>query len=207
MSALPNDIYTPRRIATFGDVLRKKYPNVNAIARGPNYSDIKFENSNDKITLTEALLGPLVIYTTIENWITILFDEANRLQEFASTYHSFSRKEMSMVQLTIYDQKYRKSKQYIDARALALDPETVPIPPLLENECTVTGDTAVDLATAIIQNYLDSDGSLTSYYGTIEGERRMAKRRIMACTSVEQLMNVEWATWPEYVPPVIDVGD
>lgn len=205
--SLPTDIYTHRKIATFGDVIRKKYPNIHAMARGPNYEDIVFENPNDKLVLTKPLMQQLVIAVTIEDWVTILFDEGNTLQEFASTYHSFSRKEKSMVQLSIYDQKYKKSKQYIDARALASDPSTVPIPLLIENEANATGDDPAQLATAIIQNYLDSDGALTAYYGTIEGVRRLAKRRVMSCTSIQELENVVWANWPEYTPPTIDVGD
>lgn len=207
MSSLPNNIYTPRRIASFGDVLRKKYPNIKAIARGYEYEDIKWENPNDALTLTKSVMESQRIAVTIEDWITILFDEANQLQEFASTYHSFSKKEMSTVQITIYQQKYTKCKQYIDARALAADPESVPIPDMIANEATTTGDAPVDLANAVIQNYLNSDGHLSAYYGQIEGIRRMAKRTIMSCQSIAELNAVAWAIWPEYSPPPIDVGD
>ena len=81
------------------------------------------------------------------------------------------------------------------------------VPPMILEEANVTGDVPYDLALAIVKNYLDSNDYLTQYFGKLEGKRRLTKRRILACTSIQELEQMSWANWPKFVPPEIDIGD
>lgn len=211
-SKMPNDPYIPRSICSFMEVLRNHYPDIKAIARGKTYDDIVWENPADGTTLTAPVLMAKQVQCTMENWIHILFTEANMLQDYAATYFTFSNRGTVLTQVVMYEQKHNKAKEYVydiatyngtveEAKA------NVPVPPMIEEEATIAGDDPYELAQAIIQNYLESNEAMTAYYGQVEGERRLAKRRILACTSIAELEAVQWAQWPEFVPPEENIGD
>lgn len=211
-SKMPNSPVIPRPICSFLEVLRNHYPSITAIARGKSYEDIEWENPADASTLPKALMEGKRIQCTMENWIHILFTEANSLQQYAATYFTFSNRGTVLTQVSMYEQKHSKAKQYI--YEISTYPGTleeakaaVVVPVMLENEAIVSGDEPYDLAQAVIQNYLESNEAMTAYYGQIEGERRLVKRRILACTSIAELEAMEWANWPEFVPPSADIGD
>lgn len=211
-SSLEDDPVIPRRVLSYVEVIRKKFPNIQCISRGPNWSDIEWENPNDAISLTQQVLYPLIIEYTMVDWIHVLFTEANKLQEYASTYYTFSNMGTIHTQISMYQQKHQKAKQYIYELStypgdLAEARANVAVPTMLEHEALATGDDPYDLANAIIKNYLSSNEAMTDYYGKVEGERRVVKRRILDCRSIEDLQNLQWATWPQFVPPSDNIGD
>ncbi len=203
--------YLDRRILTYIEVIERKYQAVKVMARGKTYADLVFESNVDKVTLTEQVLYPLLIETTMIEWIHTLFTEANVLQEFAATYFTFANRGTNQIQVTMYEQKYNKAKEYIFnlntfAGTLAEAKLVVTVPTMIFNEANLLSEDPFELSNAIIDNYIGSNEAMTAYYGLIEGERRLAKRRILACMSIEDLKNVVWANWPEFVPPDQNIG-
>tara|TARA_Y100001963_G_C6789049_1_gene454487 strand:+ start:874 stop:1521 length:648 start_codon:yes stop_codon:yes gene_type:complete len=191
-------------------VLSKLFPDAEFVARGKNYSSISSTPKLDTLISETELLEKQLEFTKAE-WITILCTEANVWQEHASSYLTFSANGYSQSQLTLYAQKHAKASSYLNALRLyegtpkeAL--ENVTVPAMLLEESRLTGDDPYYLAQSIESNYVSTTEILTAFYGKIEGERRLVKRRILECNSMENLLNIVWAEWPEFQMPNID-GD
>lgn len=175
------------------------------------YNSIEWYDPADKARFTRTMLEEQQLQKTKENWIILLMEEANALQKAALSLHTISQHK-PLYQKAMYDEKYKAAITYVGAvqqwqateQTSALPtPEQVPVPDIIYEEGSRTGDPYYYLCLAIVQNYQDSESTLAKFYGQVEGERRLAKKRILACTTLQQLESVTWATWPNYTgnPP------
>lgn len=179
----------------------------------PNRSeyDCLIWDNLDKPKWARSKLEEMRVKYTIDKWIISLMEHANQLQRAALALHTISV-DYTLTQKTMYDIKYSASVDYIqrvaewqqenDTTDLPTA-EQVSVPVTILNEANRTNDPYYYLCLAIIKNYVDSEQTLASFYGKVEGERRVTKQRIMKCKTLEELKSVEWANWPDYegTPP------
>lgn len=202
----------PRSIMPLVKVIKNILPDAHVVARGSAYEDLVFQNPENANLISKQELLDAQIALTKTDWVNVLFTEGNMVQEYASAHFSFSNKGYNQTQLSLYAQKHAKAKGYlysVDIYQGTLEEAiaNVEVPPMILEEATITGDAPYDLALAIVKNYLDSNDYLTEYFGKLEGERRLAKRRILACATIQELEQLTWADWPKFIPPTIDIGD
>lgn len=170
------------------------------------YENLIWDSEQDKNLFPEQELVQKQVAYTIDLWIIMLMEEANQLQRAALALHTISR-DYTLTQKNMYDVKYTASVEYVErvqkwqADNATQDLPTndqVEIPSTIFNEASRTGDPVYYLCLAIIKNFVDSSETLSAFYGKVEGERRITKQRIKACTTIEELLAVEWASWPDY---------
>ena len=174
----------------------------------PNRSeyDCLIWDNPSKPVWTRSKLEELRVKFTIDKWVIALMEQANELQRAALALHTISV-DYTLTQKTMYDIKYRAAIEYLqnvnawqkeNATESLPDGNQVAVPVAILNEASKTGDPVYYLCLAIIKNYVDSEQTLASFYGTVEGERRVTKQRIIECSTIEELKSVEWANWPSY---------
>jgi hypothetical protein len=201
-----------RKVLPLVKVISSLYPDIEVTARSSTYESLVFSNPQNENLISKQDLLQAQVELTKASWLNILFTEANMIQEYASSYFSFSNRGYNQAQLSVYDQKHAKAKSYLYeinlyAGTLEEAKQNVAPPPMLANEANLTGDDPYELAQSIVLNYISSNDFLTAYFGSLEGERRLAKQRILSCTTLTQLQNVKWADWPEFIPPSLNIGD
>jgi hypothetical protein len=212
---IDGDIIARRRILSMVETIHQLNPNIGvqsySIPGKREYNCIQWDNPADKNTYTEALLLREQLKKTKDLWIILLMEEANAIQQKALSLHTISQ-EMPLHQKTLYDYKFDAAQDYVGrvqawqqqegTQALPSN-EQVPVPPIILEEGSRTGDPLYYLCLAILHNFAESQETLKRFYGQVEGERRVTKQRIIACANIPELNNVEWANWPKYVgnPP------
>ena len=175
------------------------------------YACLIWDDPKEKAKFAKSKLEQLRLKYTIEMWTIQLMEEANQLQRAALALHTISRN-YALTQKNMYDIKYEASIKYVSSVEEWLkqnsnqglpSAEQIEVPPAILNESSKTGDPPYYLCLAIIQNYIESQDTLSAFYGQVEGERRVTKARIKNCKSIEELKQVQWANWPNYVgnPP------
>lgn len=188
-------------LPTLIETIAYAFPNVPVYARGDAYSDLVFENPDSVIS--ESALAEYRLNYAKYLYIERSFEQANRIQEAATSYHTIS-KTTTMVQTDVYRMKHDEALNYVirceQVISIGGDYSVVTVPAFIKNESDLVGQDPYELAIAVIQNYNASNDSLKSYFGSIEGERRLLKRRILEATTLTELVNVQWADWPAYQP-------
>lgn len=188
-------------VPSYVETINWKFPTINVYSKGDLYSDVIFASSSEVIT--KAVLDLYRLHYTKLLYIRRSFEQSNLMQQEATGYHTISNTTI-LVQKEVYKMKYEDAFNYAiryeQVQSVGGDVSTVPVPDLLLNESQLVHQDPYELAISIISNYNASDNSLRSYFGEIEGIRRLLKRRILAAESLEQLTNIEWADWPVYSP-------
>lgn len=204
------DLHEDRTILSLVETIFKLDPNVEVYSIDfpgkTEYESINWINASDKSRFSEDFLEQKRVELTKEAWATQLMIEANQLQEAALALHTITD-EKPLHQKSMYDIKYENSVKYVgdvqawqstNATEAIPTEEQVTVPPVLSNEAKHTGDPVYYLALAIINNFQQSQETLKAFYGEVEGIRRVKKREIVNCTTVEELENLQWVTWPAY---------
>lgn len=188
-------------IPTLIETIAWAFPDKQVFSYGESYSDIQFVGNDEPIS-EESLAAYRLNYAKYL-YIERSFEQANSVQEAATGYHTIS-KTSTMIQTDVYRMKHEEALNYAirceQILSINGDYTVVPIPKLIKNESDAVGQDPYQLALSIIQNYNASNDSLKAYFGLVEGERRLLKRRILEATTITELLAVQWATWPEYVP-------
>lgn len=188
-------------IPTLIETISWAFPDKQVYSYGESYSDIQFA-SEDEIISEESLAAYRLNYAKYL-YIERSFEQANGIQEAATSYHTIS-KTTTMVQTDVYRMKHDEAVNYAirceQVISIGGDYTVLTVPKLLKNESDAVGQDPYELALSVIQNYNASNDSLKSYFGTIEGERRLLKRRILEASTITELINIAWANWPVYTP-------
>jgi hypothetical protein len=173
------------------------YPSLKVYSYGDEYSDIVWPNSYEKVS--KPALDNIRLQYAKYLYIERSFEQANKVQEAATGYHTVS-KTTTQIQTDVYRMKYDDALAYVTSYEAAENKDNVEVPQLLVNESQLVGQNPYELALGIIKNFNGSDLSLRSYFGTIEGIRRLLKKRILEVDSLSALESMPWVTWPNYVP-------
>lgn len=175
------------------------FPTIDVYSRGETYADLVFQNPTQVIS--EESLNAYRLNYSKYLYIERSFEQANMIQEAATSYHTIS-KTTTMVQTDVYRMKHDEALNYAirceQVIAIGGDYTVLSVPALLRNESHAVGQDPYELAISIIQNFNASNDSLKSFFGHVEGERRLLKRRILEATTITELVNVSWANWPAY---------
>lgn len=177
------------------------FPTIPVYMHGETYADLVFEDPTKVIN--EHELNAYRLNYAKYLYIERSFEQANSIQEAATGYHTIS-KTTTMIQTDVYRMKHEEALNYAirceQILSINGDYTVVPVPKLIKNESDAVGQDPYQLALSIIQNYNASNDSLKAYFGLVEGERRLLKRRILEAATITELLAVQWAQWPEYVP-------
>lgn len=180
-----------------------KFPSLNVYSTGDEYTDIVFPFSQK---ISKAVLDQYRLQYAKLLYIKRSFEQANLMQQEATGYHTISDT-TTLIQKDIYRMKYEDAIDYAiryeQIQSIGGDVSTVVVPELLANESQMVDQDPYELALSVISNFNASDTSLRSYFGEIEGIRRLLKRRIIAAETLDQLIVIEWADWPIYVPTAL----
>lgn len=191
-------------IPSYVETINWKFPEINVYSKGDNYSDIVFSSSSQVIS--KSVLDIYRLHYTKLLYIQRSFEQANLMQQEATGYHTISNT-TTLIQKDIYRMKYEDALNYAiryeQVQSIGGDTSSVTVPELLANESEIVNQDPYELAISVISNYNASDNSLRSYFGEIEGIRRLLKRRILAAETLEQLVAIQWADWPIYVPTAL----
>lgn len=191
-------------IPSYVETINWKFPEINVYSKGDDYSDIIFASSAQVISKT--VLDVYRLHYTKLLYIQRSFEQANLMQQEATGYHTISNT-TTLIQKDIYRMKYEDALNYAiryeQVQSVGGDTSSVSVPELLANESQIVNQDPYELAISVISNYNASDNSLRSYFGEIEGIRRLLKRRILAAETLDRLVAIEWADWPVYVPTVL----
>lgn len=199
----------PRRILSLVEAITAHDPSI--LVRSVNIpSKSEFDCLEFKVpsknVWSSSSIELLRVEKTIERWCIILMEEANMIQRAALSLHTISRV-TPLTQKTVYELKYASALDYVQrvtewqtTNQTTDYPSTsqVSVPSMIKSEADVTGDPYFGLAYMIVLNWEDSQNTLKEFFGYIEGERRAAKARVKACTTVAELEAVAWANWPYY---------
>lgn len=214
-SGLRNESIRERRLMTMVETINQIDSSVGVqsyrVPSKKEYDCIEWDTKTDKVRFTESYVLQQQLQKTKELWAIILMEEANALQQRALSLHTISQQE-PLHQKELYDQKYTAASEYVSAVTLWQHEnstgdfpsvEQVSVPDIIYEEGSRTGDPLYYLCLAIIQNYKSTQDTLKKFYGQVEGERRVTKKRILACANITELQNVAWANWPNYIgdPP------
>jgi hypothetical protein len=187
-------------IPSFVSALTWAIPGLECYASGTTFNDLVI-TSHHSISEYEAERVQLEYSKFL--YIERSFEQANTLQQQATSYHTIS-KTTTQIQADIYKIKYDEAcayvKDYEEAQVKNEDVAQVTVPTIIKNESDVVNQDPYELCISIIQNYLGSNDSLKDYFGQVEGQRRILKRRILAANSVNELLTLSWVDWPEYRP-------
>ena len=184
-------------IPSYVETISWHFPTLKVYAYGDNYSDIVWPNSYQRVA--QPLLDSVRLQYAKYLYIERSFEQANRAQEAATGYHTVS-KTTTQIQTDVYRMKYEDALAYVTACDSSSDRGSVPIPLLIVNESELVQQDPYELALGVIKNFNGSNESLRSYFGSIEGIRRLLKKRILETNSISALEAMPWVTWPEYVP-------
>lgn len=191
-------------IPSYVETINWKFPDLNVYSKGDAYSDIVFKTSAEVIS--KAVLDLYRLHYTKLLYIQRSFEQANLMQQEATGYHTISNT-TTLIQKDIYKMKFEDAINYAiryeQVQSIGGDTSTVTVPELLANESELVNQDPYDLAISVISNYNASDVSLRSYFGAIEGVRRLLKRRILAAETLDQLVGIDWADWPVYTPSTL----
>lgn len=187
-------------IPSFVSALTWAIPGLECYASGTTFEDLVI-TSGHSISEYEADRTRLEYSKFL--YIERSFEQANTLQQQATSYHTIS-KTTTQIQADIYKIKYDEAclyvKQYETAQAKGEDAGLVTVPTIIKNESDVVNQDPYELSVSIIQNYLGSNDSLKDYFGQVEGQRRILKRRILSVNSINELLTLSWVDWPSYAP-------
>ncbi|SBV38341.1 hypothetical protein BN7874_172 [Phage NCTB] len=199
-----------RRVLSLVEVIAIQDPSIRVrcvkLPTQTEFNCLQWENPSDSTRWASSKLEEFRVAATIDAWIITLMEECNIIQRKALALHTISQT-TPLTQKTVYELKFAAAVEYKTAveEWQALNSTTdlptheqVPCPNILKSEADVTGDPYYYLALAIIANWTDSQVSLATFFGQLEGERRATKARISACTTVAELESLTWANWPAY---------
>jgi hypothetical protein len=190
-------------LPNYVETINWKFPNLNVYSTGDEYTDIVFPHSQ---IINKAVLDQYRLHYAKLLYIKRSFEQANLMQQEATGYHTISDT-TTLIQKDVYRMKYDDAIEYAiryeQAQSVNGDVSEVYVPELLANESSLVNQDPYELAISIISNYNASDSSLRSYFGKIEGIRRLLKRRILAAETLDQLKIIEWADWPIYEPTAL----
>lgn len=180
------------------DVVSHYYPEKECYSTGFLYENIVWM---DGVAIAKDELDTKLFEYSKIHLIDINWNEAQEHRD-AAMYKMLGT--ASMVQVRIYDTKYKAASEYklwVEENGMLLNGLT--IPPILQAELNETGENPFTLSIQIVQEYEYAFGELDKFFGTIEGIRRRYKKIINATTSLAEITGIqppEWNSLDELTP-------
>lgn len=173
------------------DVISHYYPEKECYSTGFLYDNIVWMDGEPipKDELDVKMVEFVKMHMIDVNW-----DTAQELRDDA-LYTMLGTN--SMLQVRIYDEKYKAAKEYnqmVVDNGMLLSGLT--IPDILQSELNETGENPYTLSTQIIQEYEYAFGELNKFYGTIEGIRRRYKKAVTQAKSLGELGGIQDPDFP-----------